>query len=288
MKLRTSIRLVTVSVIALAIVPLAGYAGNVSDGAGAAYSVPPPEEGGPPLGLEVVLSYEQVREMVPYVLPESPVLLDVRPTSPFNAGPMDEAMGEGIPRQNPEEFTPAEMMLAYGWKNPKAGEYWALPHDERLHFDWRGSADAREWAVPSFNPAWSTVELWWWVLNNMPLDADTMGELFSNSMVGTRFDDPEGRFIEDYLAQYTSPVTGKLMKFKCREFSPGNMYIAFIPDEVIAQHRDFFAGHWEPHVKPEPENIVYMYYRVYGTTGVIRSGIFFGAPNRQGLLIGRS
>lgn len=287
MKLRAFMWLTALSVVLLALLPLQAYADEADGSSETGFSVPPPPEGWPP-GPRVLYGYDQVREMVPYVLPESPMLLDVRPTSPFNAGPMDEAMGDGIPRENPEELTPAEMMLAYGWKNPKAAGYWALPLDERLHFDWKGTTDTREWAFREFNPAWTTVELWWWVLNNMSLDADTIGELFSNSLVGTRFDDPGGEFIEDYLAQYTSPLTGKLMKFKCREFSPGNMYITFIPEEVVGQYRDFFAGHWEPHVKPQPENIVYMYYRVYGTTGVIRSGIFFGVPNKQGFLQGRS
>jgi hypothetical protein len=275
------------SVVLFALLPLQAYADEAEGSGDAGYSVPPPPEGWLP-GPRALYGYEQVREMVPYVLPESPVLQDARPTSPFNAGPMDEAMGDSIPRQNPDGYSPAEMMLAYGWKNPKAVGYWGLPYDERLHFDFKGTEDTRDWAFPYFNPAWTTVELWWWVLNNMTLDADTASELFDNSAVGTRFDDPEGRFIEDYLAQYTSPVTGKLLKFKCREFSPGNMYITFIPDEVVEQYRDFFAGHWEQHVKPEPENIVYMYYRVYGTTGVIRSGIFFGVPNHQGFLLGRS
>lgn len=287
MRVSAFIWLATLGVVLIALAPMPASADEANGNGDAGFSVPPPPEGWPP-GPRVLYGYDQVREMVPYALPESPVLLDVRPTSPFNAGPMDEAMGDGIPRQNPDEYSPAEMMLAYGWKNPKAAGYWALPLDERLHFDYSGTADARDWVLPDFNPAWNTVELWWWVLNFMTLDADTISELFNNSLVGTRFDDPAGKFIEDYLAQYTSPVTGKLMKFKCREFSPGDMYITFIPDEVVEQHRDFFDGHWEPHVKPEPESVVYMYYRVYGTTGVIRSGIFFGVPNREGLLMGRS
>ncbi|OGK09161.1 MAG: hypothetical protein A2Y63_06255 [Candidatus Riflebacteria bacterium RBG_13_59_9] len=253
-----------------------------------ANALPPPEEGGPPAGLRVVLAYEQVRELVPFVLPQQPELLDIRPTSPFNCGPLlDDALGDGIPRQNPEEFTVAEMMLAYGWQNPKANEFWSLPLKERISF-YKETADTREWAFPCFNPLAHVTDLWWWVLNNMTLDASTLRELLNNSPAGVRFDDPEHRFIEDYLAQFTSPVTGKLIEFKCREFSPGNMYVTFIPDEVIEQHRDFFDSHWEPHVKPEPGDIVYMYYRAYGTTGVIRTGIFFGTPNKMGMLMGRS
>jgi hypothetical protein len=287
MKLRKLMRLVIVSIIALAIVPLAGYAGNVSDSAGTAKSVPPPEEGGPPPGLRVVLSSEQGREIIPFELPRKPELLDVRPTSPFNCGPLDDVLGDGIQRQNPEEFTPAEMMLAYGWKNPKASEYWSLPINERISFC-KETADTREWVFPFFNPLVHVADLWWWVLNNMTFDASTMRELLNNSPAGNRLDNPELRFIEDFLAQFTSPVTGKLIEIKCREFSPGNMYIDFVPDEVIEEYRDFFDCHWEPHVKPEPEDIVYMYYRAYGTTGVIRTGIFFGTPNKMGMLMGWS
>jgi hypothetical protein len=122
----------------------------------------------------------------------------------------------------------------------------------------------------------------------MTNDVDTVDDLFSYSLWGNALCDPEREFIDEALNMFTSPVTGKFIEFKCREFSPGNMYIDFVPDEVIEEYRDFFDGHWEPHVKPEPEDIVYMYYRAYGTTGVIRTGIFFGKPNKMGMLMGWS
>ncbi|OGK09163.1 MAG: hypothetical protein A2Y63_06265 [Candidatus Riflebacteria bacterium RBG_13_59_9] len=241
-------------------------------------------------GVPVFLPYFRVRELVPFVIPESPELPRSSKYSPFQCGPLEDILGEGIPRQNPAEFTVAEKMLAFGWRNPKAEDFWSLSNEEQLeYFREKRNRKTGAWLYNEFNPARETVDLWWWVLNNMNNDVDTVDHLFDYSLWGNALRDPEKEFIDDLLNKFTSPVTGKFIEFKCREFSPGNMYIDFIPDEVIEQYRaDAFDQLWEPHVNPEPEGVVYMYYRVYGTKGVIRTGIFFGSPNRMGWLLGRT
>ncbi len=241
-------------------------------------------------GVPVVLSYFRVREMIPFVVPESPNILERRPPSPFQCGALANLIEDGIPRQNPDDFTVEEKMLAFGWQNPNAEYFWNLSHKERVEYLKEGLAPkTKGWLYPEFNPVKKTIDVWWWVLNNMTNDVDTVEDLFDYSLWGKSLRDPEKEFIDEMLNMFTSPVTGKFIEFKCREFSPGNMYIGFIPDEVIEQYgAEMFNQFWEPHVRPEPEDIVYMYYRVYGTTGIIRSGFFYGKPNRMGMLMGWS
>lgn len=233
--------------------------------------------------------YGEVREGIPFVLPESPVITcRLSPgVPPFQAGPMEEELRDGIPRQDWTQLTVAERMLAFGWKNPKAGDFWRLSREERReYFTKEENLATRTWAIPQFDPVGDTFKLWWQVLTSQVKDADTIDELFDMSLRGNACRDRNHRFVEDYLTMHTSPVTGKLIEFKCREFSPGDMYIAFVPEEVVERHHDFLSGLWEPHVRPEPEDIVYVYYRVYGTTGIIRTGLFWGRPN--GMILGRT
>jgi len=241
-------------------------------------------------GVPVVMGYAQVREMIPFVVPEPPSILERRPPSPFQCGALADVIEDGIPRQNPEDFTAEEKMLAFGWQNPKAEYYWSLSHEERFEYLKEGlTPKMKGWLYPEFNPVEKTINVWWWVLNNMTNDVDTVDDLFSYSLWGRSLCDPDKKFIDERLNMFTSPITGKFIEFKCREFSPGNMYIDFVPDEVIEQYRaEMFDQFWEPHVRPEPEDIVYMYYRVYGTTGIIRSGFFYGTPSPTGGLMGRS
>ncbi len=241
-------------------------------------------------GVPVVMGYAKVRELVSFVIPESPELLRSSRYSPFQCGALEDILGDGILRQNPDEYTVEEKMLAFGWQNPKAEDYWSLSHEERGEYLKEGrTPKIKGWLYHEFNPVKDTVDLWWWVLNNMINDVDTVDDLFDYSLWGKSLRDPEKEFIDELLNMFTSPVTGKFIEFKCREFSAGNMYIDFIPDDVVEEHRtDMFDQFWEPHVYPEPEDIVYMYYRAYGTTGVIRTGIFFGKPNKMGMLMGWS
>jgi len=241
-------------------------------------------------GVPVVMGYAQVREMVPFVIPESPELLRSSRYSPFQSGALINLIEDGIPRQNPEDFTAEERMLAFGWQNPKAKDFFSLPCEERVEYlKEKRNRQTGAWLYPEFNPVKNTIDVWWWVLNNMINDVNTVDDLFDYSLWGKSLRDPEKEFINELLNMFTSPVTGKFIEFKCREFSAGNMYIDFIPDDVVEEHRtDMFDQFWEPHVKPEPEDIVYMYYRVYGTTGIIRSGFFYGTPSPTGGLMGRS
>ena len=236
-----------------------------------------------------VWGYSQIREAIPFIMPVSPRILERRPPDPFQCGALEDFVDAGIPRQNPKEFSEAERMLAYGWENPRAGEFWQLPScQERV--EWlKKSKENRGWLYPQFNPVRETVNLWWWVLNTQLKDVDTIDDLFNMSLWGVAMTDPDRQFIDELLNKFTSPVTGKLIEFKCREFSAGNMYIDFVPDNVIERYRaEVFGQFWEPHVYPEPEGVVYMYYRVYGTKGVIRSGMFWGTHNPTGALKGRT
>jgi|GEM_PF-1624372 len=233
--------------------------------------------------------HSQIREAIPFVMPVSPRILERRPPDPFQCGALEDFVDAGIPRQNPKEFTEAEMMLAFGWENPRAVEFWQLPSC-RERTEWlKNNKENRDWLYPQFNPVRETVNLWWWVLNNQLEDVETTCKLFNLSLWGTAITDPEKEFIDELLNKFTSPVTGKLIEFKCREFSPGNMYIDLVPDNLIERYRvEVFDQFWEPHVYPEPEEVVYMYYRVYGTKGVIRSGMFWGTHNPTGALKGRT
>jgi len=69
-----------------------------------------------------------------------------------------------------------------------------------------------------------------------------------------------------------------------RKYFFANAYALSEPE----REKEMFDQFWEPHIKPEPEDIVYMYYRAYGTKGIIRTGMFFGTPNKMGMLTGWS
>jgi hypothetical protein len=114
-------------------------------------------------GVPVVMGYAQVREMVPFDAPESPSYLRYSRYSPFQCGALENFVDAGIPRQNPEEFTVEEKMLAFGWQNPKAEDFWNLSHEERIEYLKEGlTPKMKGWLYPEFNPVEKTINVWWW------------------------------------------------------------------------------------------------------------------------------
>ncbi len=235
--------------------------------------------------------YAELRNEIPFVTPSSPIITCFISygIQPFLAGPIDDAMGSSLIRQDRNALAVPELMLAFGWRNPRASDYWhTLEKDRMSFFTDKEKRTAKEWVVPCFDPVESVLRLWWQVHTKEGYDATTLGELLDRTPFGNACSDRDGRYIVDYLDMYTSPVTGRLLEFNHAEFSPGNMYLKIVPNDIVAANRDFLGGFWstEPIVREEPKDIVYIFYRVYGTEGVIRSGLLWGLPS--GRVMGRT
>ncbi len=75
------------------------------------------------------------------------------------------------------------------------------------------------------------------------------------------------------MAPYVSPVTGRILRFNCKEFEPGQSYITIITNESLREK--FFSvltDGFEDSGYPK-ERIAVVYYRVYGEEGVIAEEI---------------
>jgi len=89
---------------------------------------------------------------------------------------------------------------------------------------------------------------------------------FVSGMVGPRTEDlmtiPVARR-EEVLVNFSSPITGKILDFSCKTFSPGNAYIEMITDPALRAEVNKQLG-----IKARDGDGMF-YVRVYGEKGII-------------------
>lgn len=108
--------------------------------------------------------YAQLRSELSFSTPLSPIITCFISygIQPFLAGPIDSAMGSSFVHQDRNALTVPELMLAFGWRNPKASDYWHTEEKDRMGFFTNVEKRAdKEWVVPCFDPVESVLRLWW-------------------------------------------------------------------------------------------------------------------------------
>lgn len=200
---------------------------------------------------------------------------------PFQGPPLDGIYSRHF-KKVMATITEQEKMLAFGWVNPKAENYWKLDRKGRTeYYDEHRSAESRGWFHASFNPVWTVVFLYRRFYEKQGRAPQNTWELIRDgwygevvltgkaSATGGKLDNTE------LLLPITSPVTGKLIEFGHEELSPGNMWITIVDKKTLDKVAEDWVG-----VGPgasrlpmtEFEGIIY-YYRVYGYEGIIRTGM---------------
>lgn len=235
--------------------------------------------------------FDELRASIPFDVPEEfrtqPWSVSI---SPFSAAVIgDEITSARAPRQNPERFIKEERMLAYGWLNPDAYDFWDLSNEERRV--WREEnrdLPGAPWLCSAFRPAQDTAELWWKVRMKLGRDPHSMAELLNNADFAPVFYDEECKFhdyIDELLNEHTSPITGKLIEFNHPEFSPGNMWITVVLKPLAQQFRESLRkGRDDAESMPVAlaDDAVYVFYRAYGRTGIIREGLLLKREDGSG------
>jgi len=202
---------------------------------------------------------------------------------PFQGTPLDRAYSRSF-KKVMGKLTEHEKMLAFGWVNPKAEDYWQMDaYDKREYLKKHPTPEGRGWIYASHNPLWTVVRLYRRFYekhgrapeNTWELIRDTRyGEVLlkgSAPRTGDTLENPE------LFRSVISPVTGKLIEFTHEELSPGNMWIAVVDKETLDKVAEKWVGvgpEGEPLPMTKFEGTIY-YYRAYGHKGIIRTGMLF-------------
>ena len=205
--------------------------------------------------------------------------------NPFQLRPFEEKAFPEVEHQAPPEMTTEELMLAFGWVHKNAEDYYKLSFEERLEFEKErpGIEDCGFWSY-QVHPPKEIAKNW---LNHYIATGRKAKRLVE--VAHWRGCDKlilEGSPIErsDTLDRITSPVTGKLMEIYNPKFSEGNMHIdAFTLQEL---EHDFgidisMLDEIRIHQKLALEDTAIAFYRVYGTTGTVKTGWILRSRSNQ-------
>jgi len=194
---------------------------------------------------------------------------------PFQGMPLDGVYSKGF-RKVMKPLTGHEKMLAFGWVNPQAEDFWRLDSlGKREYLDKHPTPEGRGWVYSQYNPAWTTVFLYHYFYQKHGRTPASMWELIRDRECGRLLLSGEAVEQPERYLKYISPVTGKFIEFTHEELSPGNMWITVVAPEVMKKVADRWVG---TGTKGEPvpmtgfSGTIY-YYRVYGYEGIIRTGM---------------
>ncbi len=221
---------------------------------------------------------EKLQEMVNNIeIPQArEIWKKMRSKHPFQGNPFDAVYARDIPKKW-KGLTIKERMLAWGWINPAAEDYTKMsPEEQREFLDTYPTPELRGWTYPRFDPVHTIQELilrFWLDTGKVPKNTYELLAYanYENTIAKSDITKPP-----EWLFNFISPVTGRLMRFSEETFSPGNMFVLLISKDELSK----YDKHWKVHltdgdVVPVSEAYkVLFYYHVYGEKGIIRSGYF--------------
>ncbi|OPX22433.1 MAG: hypothetical protein B1H03_04445 [Planctomycetales bacterium 4484_113] len=210
-------------------------------------------------------------------IPKSAVILNkTRSEHPFQGAPFDAVYSKHIPKEW-KHLSDHEKMLAWGWVNPAAEDYSAMSREERGSFiKEHPTRESRGWGRWSFDPISRVQEMVLTFYADTGKMPQTTYELLAHANYGKAIANADVDNPGELLLDFISPVTGQLIDFTKKEFSPGNMYIQLIETEELAKYDkhskvQMMDGSFLPFSQAYK---VLFYYRVYGKSGIIRTGSF--------------
>ena len=227
--------------------------------------------------------FTSMRSGTESLYPENPIFLRVPLTAsgePVYLLPLllpdsvEKDVFPDVKREKADELTMIERLFAFGWVHKNAEEWWVLSHDEK--YKWlmeRENVDIRGFWVPEVDPALAITRRWALHFLETGEKLTDTAVLLDNFRWGETLAESGAVMKRELLDYVTSPVTGELIEIGCPEFSRGNMVIdAFPMSRFSAEDLGFI---YDLHIGQDAgsvEDIVLVAYRVYGETGVIRTG----------------
>lgn len=179
-----------------------------------------------------------------------------------------------VPKEDLSRLTHQERLLAYGWRHPKAVEFQELPREEQGKWlKAHNTAQERGFWVPEVDPPMEIARRWALHYLETGEEVQDIAKLLSAYKWGQVLDEAGPVMKRELLDFVTSPVTTELMEINATTFSRGNMGFSVAPlseftVKDLGQLYEYHLGQ-QSH---SPEDLVIVAYRVYGETGVIRTG----------------
>ncbi len=239
--------------------------------------------------------FSSLRENIDPCYPENPIYLRVPANAsgePQYALPLllpdsvEKDIFPNVERENPDELTIYERLFAFGWVHKNAEEWWGLTHDEQ--YKWlmeRENVERRGFWVSKVDPVLEIARRWTLHFLKTGEKLTDTAVLLENFRWGETLAESGAVMKQELLDYVTSPITGKLVEIGCPEFSRGNMVIdAFPMSRFSAEDLGII---YDLHVGQDAgsvEDIVLVAYRVYGETGVIRTGVLVCSLKDQNIL----
>jgi len=226
----------------------------------------------------------KIRGQTPLNYSEEPILLLDRDCPllwkgygcPFQLLPCEEKVFPEVEHQIPPEMTTEELMLAFGWVHKNAEDYYKLSSEERLEFN-KAHPQIEDRGFRSFqvHPAKEIAKNWLDYYIATGRKAQRLVEVAhwrdcdKLILKGT----PVER--SDTLDRITSPVTGELMEINNPQFSAGNMHIDVFSLRELRDDLGVDVSKFEDirvHQGIAEEDTVIVFYRAYGTKGIVKTG----------------
>jgi len=228
---------------------------------------------------EVLQNLQQVYELVKIPRIVEFVAEERYRKQPFQGAPLDRIYSRHF-KKVMGTVTEHEKMLAFGWVDPNAEDFWQLGFfEQREYLENHPTPEGRGWLSPSHNPVWNIVHLYRHFCEKNGRAPETTWELIRDRKCGEMLITGEALDQPERYLSYISPVTGKLLEFTHEELSPGNMWITVVDKKTIEQAINESGSEWyvpgadgELLSMREFEGTLY-YYRVYGYEGIIRTGM---------------
>lgn len=239
--------------------------------------------------------FTSMRSVAEPLYPENPIFLRVPLTAsgePQYALPLllpdsvEKDVFPDVEREKPEELSMLERLYAFGWVHKNAEEWWGLTHDEK--YKWlmeRENVEHRGFWVPEVDPVLGIARRWSLHYLETGEKLTDTAVLLGNFRWGETLAESGAVMKQELLDRVTSPVTGELVEIGYPEFSRGNMVIdAFPMSRFSAEDLGII---YDLHIVQDAgsvEDIVLVAYRVYGETGVIRTGVLVCSLKDQNIL----
>ena len=239
--------------------------------------------------------FTSMRSGVQPLYPEDPIFLRVpvtacgEPEYPLPLRLPDIVEKDVFPDVNREKsdgLSMLERLFAFGWVHKNAEEWWSLTNEEKkVWLMEREDVEHRGFWVPEVDPVLEIARRWVFHYLNASEKLTDTAVLLEKSQWEEALGKAGPVMKQDILDRVTSPVTGNLIEIGYPEFSRGNMVIDALPMSRFSA--EDLGIIYDLHVGQEAgsvEGIVLVAYRVYGETGVIRTGFLICSLKDQKIL----